>query len=61
MLETTEAAAGDRKEINKSAHEVLMEIQIDNVFENTMISKILNQDDSDRTTHAEAMFLMINT
>jgi hypothetical protein len=38
-----------------------MEISVENVLENCIIAKIINQDDSDRRTHAEALFLMINT
>ena len=38
-----------------------MEISVENVIENCIIAKIINQDDSDRSTHAEALFLMVNT
>jgi len=43
MLEKTEATTKDKKDAAmKSQHEIVLEISIDNVFENCLIAKIIN-------------------
>lgn len=41
--------------------DALLEIQVDNIYGNNLIAKIVNMDDADRRTHGESMFLVIRT
>ena len=41
--------------------ECLLEVSIDNIFENNLIGKIINQDDSNRRDSSESLFLVIQT
>jgi hypothetical protein len=61
MLEKADGGKSTNLDYASQEGGVLLEICLEDVRENVMISKIINQDDSDVTTHSDSLFIMVNT